>query len=161
MDKEIKKEYSSNEVTVVWKPGLCIHSAMCVKGLPEVFNTKNKPWINIEGASGIEIVNQVKQCPSGALSIKGKVQKEEVLKKSEAVIADTKPFEVTLLKDKNVAWCACGHSNNQPWCDGSHKITNIKPIVFKPTEQKTAYLCMCKQSKNKPYCDGSHARLKG
>ena len=66
MEKSIK-EYSNGEVTITWEAGKCIHSGKCVKGLPEVFNIKASPWINSQGASTDEIVNQVKKCPSGAL----------------------------------------------------------------------------------------------
>lgn len=62
------KEYTNGEVTVVWKQDLCIHSANCVKGLPNVFDPKARPWINIKGATTDEIVAQVKKCPSGALT---------------------------------------------------------------------------------------------
>jgi CDGSH-type Zn-finger protein/uncharacterized Fe-S cluster protein YjdI len=161
MKKKIAKEYSNNEITVVWKPHLCIHSANCVKGLPTVFNNRKKPWINIDGAAVNEIVDQVAKCPSGALSIKESIPEMKIMKTSDVVIADTKPVKVELKKDKNVAWCACGRSVNQPWCDGSHKSTSINPIVIKVEENKNAFLCMCKHSKNKPYCDGSHMHLKG
>ena len=70
--------------------------------------------------------------------------------------AGDKPVEVDLEKGKTYAWCACGLSKNQPFCDGSHKITDIKPVVFVAEETKKAHLCMCKQTKNMPYCDGSH-----
>lgn len=66
--KEIVKEYTNGEITIVWKPTLCVHSANCVKGLPEVFDAKKKPWINAEGADSVRIEAQVKKCPSGALS---------------------------------------------------------------------------------------------
>ena len=66
MSKE--KEYTNGEVTVVWKPELCIHSANCVKGLPGVFDANKRPWINANGATTSEIIDQVKKCPSGALS---------------------------------------------------------------------------------------------
>lgn len=65
---ESSKEYSNGEVTIVWKPELCIHSASCVKGLPSVFQPKEKPWIKENGASTEKIINQIKKCPSGALS---------------------------------------------------------------------------------------------
>ncbi|MEP6845898.1 MAG: (4Fe-4S)-binding protein [Panacibacter sp.] len=61
-------KYSNGEVTVVWKPDTCIHSAICFRGLPEVFDPKKRPWINIDGASTERIVEQVRKCPSGALS---------------------------------------------------------------------------------------------
>ena len=62
------KEYSNGEVTIVWEPELCVHSGICTKGLSAVFKPNVKPWINANGATSDEIVNQVKQCPSGALS---------------------------------------------------------------------------------------------
>ena len=65
---ESEKTYSNGEITVIWKPGVCIHSGKCVQGLSEVFNVSARPWINIDGASTDRIIKQVEQCPSGALS---------------------------------------------------------------------------------------------
>jgi len=69
--KDITKKYSNGEVTIVWKPAICQHSTICWKmatGLPQVFNPLEKPWIK-PGAAGTErIIEQVKKCPSGALS---------------------------------------------------------------------------------------------
>ena len=67
MSKETFK-YSNGEVTIVWKPDLCIHSGNCARGLPEVFKPKEKPWIRPEEASTDRMIEQVKKCPSGALS---------------------------------------------------------------------------------------------
>ena len=49
---EKKKEYSNGELTVVWKPDLCIHAAECVKGLPQVFDPNKKPWVDPDQADG-------------------------------------------------------------------------------------------------------------
>jgi len=68
MKKNITKKYTNGEVTVIWKPSLCIHSARCFLGLPSVFKPMERPWIKPEGATTDEIVEQVKKCPSGALS---------------------------------------------------------------------------------------------
>src|SRR6478609_9626785 len=67
MSKETLK-YTNNEVTVVWKPKVCIHSTICWKGLIEVFNPKQRPWINMDGTPTGRIIEQVRKCPSGALS---------------------------------------------------------------------------------------------
>ncbi|MCL9808127.1 (4Fe-4S)-binding protein [Flavobacterium luminosum] len=67
MEKD--KEYTNGEITIVWKQELCIHSGKCVRGLAAVFNAKNRPWINPLGATTEEIVKQVAECPSGALSL--------------------------------------------------------------------------------------------
>lgn len=65
---ETKKEYTNGEVTVVWQPGLCIHSAKCVIGLPSVFKPKEKPWIQLGDEGSEDITRVVKRCPSGALT---------------------------------------------------------------------------------------------
>jgi len=61
-------KYSNEEITVVWKPGICQHSTICWKGLLEVFDPRKRPWINMDGATTERIIEQVKKCPSGALS---------------------------------------------------------------------------------------------
>ena len=61
-------KYSNGEVTIIWQPHLCIHSGNCARGLPEVFKPREKPWIAAEGATTDKIIQQVKKCPSGALS---------------------------------------------------------------------------------------------
>jgi len=64
-----EKQYSNGEITVVWQPEKCQHSGICVHGLRAVFDTKRRPWIDVTKASTDEIVRQVKECPSGALSL--------------------------------------------------------------------------------------------
>lgn len=64
------KEYSNKEITIIWQPEKCIHSGICVKTLPKVYNPKDKPWVKIENATTQELKDQVAKCPSGALSIK-------------------------------------------------------------------------------------------
>jgi putative redox protein len=67
-DTERKIPYAGDEITVVWKPEFCQHSARCFTQLPEVFDPKVKKWINPGGASTERIIEQVKKCPSGALT---------------------------------------------------------------------------------------------
>ena len=66
--KDLTKEYSNGEVTIVWKNALCKHAAECVKNNPDVFKPKEKPWINPENSTTDKIIETVKKCPSGALS---------------------------------------------------------------------------------------------
>lgn len=63
------KRYSNGEVTIIWQPELCVHSGICARGLPRVFDPKRRPWVDASAASTQEIVAQVKKCPSGALSL--------------------------------------------------------------------------------------------
>jgi len=68
------------------------------------------------------------------------------------------PFAVDVQQDKHYFWCACGRSANQPFCDGSHKVTDITPVKYTATESKTVYFCGCKASGSKPLCDGTHKK---
>lgn len=66
--KDIKKEYTNGEVTIVWQSGKCTHSAMCVKNNPAVFHPKEKPWILPENSTSEKMMETINKCPSGALS---------------------------------------------------------------------------------------------
>jgi len=78
---------------------------------------------------------------------------------SKPNIADRKPIPVNLEDGEEYYWCACGRSQNQPFCDGSHRGTDFTPVGFKAAETGEAWLCMCKHTANPPYCDGTHAKL--
>ena len=77
---------------------------------------------------------------------------------SSAKIAQKSPFVVEV-EPKTYAWCACGESKNQPYCDGSHSGTEFRPKIVKIEESKKVAWCGCKNSSNAPFCDGSHAKL--
>lgn len=135
--KDITKKYTNGEVTVVWQPSQCIHSTICFRGLGEVFDPQKRPWITPEGASTERIIQQVKKCPSGALSYYMNRDAGEGQVKVEAeTIVETAPngpllvYGNVTVKDKagnlskknNVtAFCRCGASGNKPYCDGSHQ----------------------------------------
>ncbi|WP_019583880.1 glutamate synthase-related protein [Thioalkalivibrio sp. ALE16] len=78
---------------------------------------------------------------------------------AEPIIAAVEPRGVELKKGEEYAFCRCGRSQDQPFCDGSHQGTGIEPLVFTAQEDGEAYLCQCKQSGNLPYCDGTHAQF--
>lgn len=77
-------------------------------------------------------------------------------------VASYAPSSIRGLKDDEMKlWCACGLSKRQPWCDGSHSGTGIRPLKWRvPSKQQSVYLiCNCKYSKSPPYCDGTHVNL--
>ena len=77
----------------------------------------------------------------------------------KAKIAGTSPIRVDLEAGKMYAWCTCGLSAGQPFCDGSHKGTSFAPQMMSVEENKTCGICTCKQTKNPGFCDGSHKAL--
>ena len=71
-------------------------------------------------------------------------------------VPGTSPAAVELRAGKKYAFCVCGRSEDQPFCDGSHKGTPFTPHVFTAESSETKWLCICKHTKNAPYCDGTH-----
>lgn len=130
------KEYSNGELTVVWKPDLCIHSANCVHGLPNVFDPKARPWINAEDASTQALKETIDKCPSGALSYYLNTKKQEESPASNSTVIQISPNGPLIvqgnivlkdgqgnesLRETKTALCRCGASENKPFCDGKHK----------------------------------------
>ncbi len=77
---------------------------------------------------------------------------------SEPVIAQKGPYALVLTPGA-YWWCACGRSQLQPFCDGSHQGTDFLPVKFEITKSTKVWLCGCKHTRNAPFCDGSHNRL--
>lgn len=76
------------------------------------------------------------------------------------IVAAKKPVSVDLKKGETYYWCRCGRSQDQPFCDGSHKGTGITPLEFTAESDGEAWLCQCKGTSDKPFCDGTHNKLK-
>jgi CDGSH-type Zn-finger protein len=74
-------------------------------------------------------------------------------------IGGTKPIRVAVEAGQSYWWCACGKSQNQPFCDGSHKGSEFSPLEFKAETSEVMVLCTCKRTGTRPACDGSHKRL--
>ena len=140
MEREITKKYSNGEITILWKPHKCIHSGVCVKELPKVYNPSKKPWLTIEKATTKELKAQVMKCPSGALSyyMNDEGNKEAESLDTKVEVLENGPLLVygtlkvtdkegnTETKNKTTAFCRCGQSNNKPYCDGTHMKIDFK-----------------------------------
>jgi uncharacterized Fe-S cluster protein YjdI len=140
---EITKKYSNGEITIIWKPTVCIHSTLCwkgEKGLRDVFNPAEKPWIKPQGAATHAIIQRVNQCPSGALSFYYNAEeesKDQIYTESVIEIMQNGPLLIygnimvkhsdgeELKKNKVTAFCRCGQSSNKPYCDGTHAKTGF------------------------------------
>jgi len=78
---------------------------------------------------------------------------------SEAAVPQKAPFLIEVEAGKIYAWCACTLSKNQPFCDGSHSVTDIKPVIWKAKEDELQAFCGCKKTRKPPFCDGTHNSL--
>lgn len=139
MDNRIIKEYSKGELQIVWEAKKCIHAAVCVETLPEVYLPEQKPWINPGLASIEELKNQIDLCPSGALSYYMKNENHtKNIKQMENIKAIVKP-------------------NGPMIIQGDFTITHADGRVEEI--EKMAAICRCGASEKKPFCDGAHARV--
>ena len=74
-------------------------------------------------------------------------------------ISQKSPYKVKVEKGKTYFWCACGLSQKQPFCDGSHrKEGKFKSLRYLATESKEVFFCGCKMTNHQPLCDGSHSK---
>ena len=139
-------KYTNNELTVVWKPDACIHSRICWTQLRDVFDPTKRPWVTMSGAETEKIMEQVRKCPSGALSYfmnadAGGDQREgmDITAEAEQLLnIEVQPDGPLIV----ISDCHIKHSN------GTEEVK----------KGRTA-LCRCGASSTKPYCDGSHNRI--
>ena len=75
------------------------------------------------------------------------------------VIARRAPIPIDVEAGKSYFWCACGKSQTQPFCDGSHKGTAFTPVKYEAEQATKVFFCCCKHSKSAPICDGTHMTL--
>ena len=139
-------KYTNGEVTVVWKPDTCIHSRICWTELREVFDPTKRPWINMQGSNTEKIIEQVRKCPSGALSYfmntEAAAQQPDIVSEAAEImniqIKPNGPILIntdchithsdgkTEIKKGVTALCRCGASANKPYCDGTHRTIDFK-----------------------------------
>lgn len=132
MSHEPIKTYTSDEVTVTYHTQRCIHAAECVRGLPAVFNTQARPWINPTRGTAEGIAAVVERCPSGALHYQRHDGGPDEAVASTALIlltadgplhvrGDIRLQPAAETSESRLALCRCGQSAHKPFCDNSHR----------------------------------------
>ena len=127
------REYEGEAIVVRYDARRCIHSGECVRGLPQVFDTRRRPWIDATKASADRIAEVVRRCPTGALSFQRSDggPAEPVPESNTITVSENGPLyvrgdiEVTLSggevrRETRMALCRCGKSKNKPYCDNTH-----------------------------------------
>ncbi len=126
--------YESDAIRVTYDRRRCIHAAVCVFGLPEVFDTSQRPWIKVDAGAPDLVAEVSRRCPTGALHYQRKDGGPEEAPPPEntAIVSRHGPLYVranmTLLgsdgsielQDTRMALCRCGASAAKPFCDGAH-----------------------------------------
>jgi len=133
--KEKILTYKGEKIKVTYDVNRCIHSAECTNGLPSVFNTERKPWVQPDNDSADNVAAVIHRCPTGALQyerLDGK-ENETPPKQNKISLEKNGPVYIygdiqiqnsdsnVILEDTRFALCRCGASNNKPACDNSHK----------------------------------------
>lgn len=125
--------YEHANLRVTFDPNRCIHAAECIRALPDVFDSRARPWIAPEKADAESVIAAVHRCPTGALHIERDgavvevgpeisvraVRHGPLYVRGEARVTGSDGNE--LLSDRRFALCRCGHSSRKPFCDGSHR----------------------------------------
>ena len=78
---------------------------------------------------------------------------------NEPAIPQKEPYLIEVEAGKTYAWCACGKSARQPFCDASHGEGDAGPVFWKAKEDELQAFCGCKKTAKPPFCDGSHSSL--
>lgn len=146
-----EKTYANKEITVVWKPDLCIHSAKCTADLSAVFDPDRRPWIDANAAATESIIQQVDQCPSKALTWRRNVTEASAgMAASAASLAAAEPAAQSVIVELQ--------ADGPLIVRGTHGLTHSDGKQASRSAHATAY-CRCGASAHKPFCDGSHTRV--
>ena len=128
--------YERPELAVIWDATRCTHVAECLRALPDVFDVRRRPWIDIDGADAEEIAEAIHRCPTGALKYEARsgFPDESPEERTTVTAGNLGPLYLRgnvrlvdghgrLIADETrVALCRCGASSNKPYCDNSHRL---------------------------------------
>lgn len=148
------RDYTNGEIIVHWRPTLCVHATTCYRELIQVFDPRNRPWVNMKGASTERIIEIVRKCPTNALTYDWNDASKPSQKPGDGAISvspskyeedmQVKPVEIRIMKHGPIV------------VEGQFKV--IGPDGNEMKKMKITSFCSCGNSGNKPFCDGSHRK---
>lgn len=128
------KHYTAPDITVSFDGKRCRHFAECIRGLPEVFDTEHRPWIDPSKAAADKVAEVIRRCPSGALQYRLAVGPDEqpdssttatpldggpLLLRGNLNIVEVRDGVEVDRHETRMAACRCGKTANDVFCDGS------------------------------------------
>jgi CDGSH-type Zn-finger protein/truncated hemoglobin YjbI len=154
--------YPGPTVTVLDNRGICQHSGFCTDRLPVAFRVDKEPFVAPNGGRMDEIIQAVRNCPSGALSlaIDGHEARDIVdwhdRRASTILVTRDGPYRTTgsipLVDEwgqpaarnegaslEHYALCRCGHSQNKPFCSGMHWYIDFRDPDIGADHEPTLY----------------------
>ena len=132
-----RRVYETERIRVRWNSELCIHTAICLKALPQVFNVGRRPWVEIDGADADAVAEAIEMCPTSALTYE----------RLDGEPGERPPPETTI-----VPW-----PNGPLMVRGNLEVRDARGNLFETGTRMT--LCRCGHSENQPFCDLSHRRV--
>lgn len=139
--KDATRVYDEGRIRVLWDATLCIHTARCLKRLPQVFDVTARPWVDVTGAPPEDIAATVEACPTGALRYDGPGVEPET--PAEPTTIEARPNGPLFVRGRvqlqspgvqampeqyRMALCRCGASENKPFCDNSHRLVGFRTV---------------------------------
>jgi CDGSH-type Zn-finger protein/uncharacterized Fe-S cluster protein YjdI len=129
-----RRTYETESIRVHWDSARCIHTGICLRSLPSVFDVRARPWVDLSGADADAVAETVGRCPTGALRYERLDGAEQEQPTRPTVVLPIEDGPLLMVGDLDVktpdgeqithefrlTLCRCGLSRNQPFCDNSH-----------------------------------------
>ncbi len=129
-----QRTYSTDRIAVDWDSTRCIHTGRCLAALPQVFDVRRRPWVDVTAADADAVARAVELCPTGALRYTrlDEAPGEQPRRPTVVVPIDDGPLLLlgdlhvqtpegeTIAREYRLTLCRCGKTQNQPFCDNSH-----------------------------------------
>jgi uncharacterized Fe-S cluster protein YjdI/CDGSH-type Zn-finger protein len=143
------RTYEKDDLTVLWDSSRCIHTGICLRTLPAVFDLASRPWVRVDDAGTDEIVAAVRKCPTGALRYMRGDEPEAAPDETTMIPISNGPLLVrgrlcvldpsaggVIAEETRLALCRCGKSGNEPFCDNSHRRSRFRESPRSPSPER-------------------------